>query len=140
AGELPTGIDGSAAHRQGEDLVVRVRVPRRGRTARRIERGDEVAWLPANAGEAAAGVDQPPAHSQGFDVAVVLAAGGVRVPGGRGTRRGIECGDVVAWLTADVAEMACDIDRAPAHNHGANRDFPVRVRVPGGWGTRCCIQ
>src|SRR5206468_11988914 len=112
-----TGVDRGAAHGQRIDASVRARIPTRGQTGTRIERGDAGARLPANVDEVAAHVDRAPAHGESADsripfLAVRLRIARVRVPGRGGAGGRVQRGDGVARLPANAAEIAADVDRS----------------------------
>src|SRR5204862_35791 len=115
AGEEAAGVDRAPAHRYSVDRVVLVvgyaRIPARGETRHRIERGKVVARLTADDGEVAAGVDRALADRQSVD-AVICA----RIPCCE-VAVGVQLSEVGARLTADRSEASTDVPATTAVRH-----------------------
>src|SRR6266702_162410 len=92
-------------HRDGIDIIVRVRVERIRRSGGGIEPGDAIARLSADAVRAAEKAAQynlaVRLHHDGIDIIVR-----VRVEGSSRSGGGIESGDVIAPLSADAVRAA----------------------------------
>src|SRR5439155_604764 len=108
AGERPAGVDGVAAHGEGIDVRVGVRVPGGSGAGGSIERCHVVARR-ALVPRVPARVDGRPAHRQDGD-----KEARVRVPGGGGTN-GVEGGNAVARLPADAGEDPARVNRGGIH-------------------------
>ena len=117
-------------HHQRVHNTARARIPCRRATARRTERGDVVAPLPADREEDPAGVDRRMRHGQR-----VHQAAGVRIPRCRTARREAERGQIAAHPPTDRGDLPADVKRGPPDRqriHAGVANRTTRLWVPAG--------